>query len=102
MSFADGATLHDLLRHIIRSFHWPDEESQRDALLIVEGNEAGYETLGEYRAELKARADAARQEQTAPGEETPAQAIARLQAENLRLRQQAIAAAPAPTSPVVG
>lgn len=54
-------TLHDTLRHIIRSIAWRDQENQQRALLSVDAHERQFGTADTdaYAEELRKQAEAA-------------------------------------------
>jgi len=93
-------TLHDTLRHIIRSIAWRDEEGQRAALLSVDAHEREFGTsdTDAHQAELEKRARAAARIANPSLPETDAERAARLEAELTRLQAQVLAQGPRPTA----
>lgn len=96
-----GVTLHDVLRNLVRG-RWPNtEHNQRLALLAIDAHEQGFPDSAAWEAELQRRADALvpSEPAAADGQETDAEKIARLEADNTRLQAAAQAAAGRPTAP---
>lgn len=91
-------TLHDVLRFLVRGYHFPDEEGKLQALLTVDAHEKGYPDLESYQVELAKQAAAAARAANPDAPETDAEKAARLEAENVRL--QALVQAQTRATPV--
>lgn len=94
-----GVTLHDVIRNLIRG-RWPNtEENQRRALLAVDAHEQGFADSASWEAELQRRAEVLAPTEPVSAEETDAEKIARLEADNVRLHAAQQAAAGRPAEP---
>jgi hypothetical protein len=99
-------SFHETLKHVVRSSAFRDDSEKQAALMAIDAHERGYEgpdATDQYAAELAKQAAANR---VSTGQETDAEKIARLEADNVRL--QALQAAqtrptvqpPPPPAPV--
>lgn len=79
-------TLHDVIRFLVRSNAFPDEEQKRAALLAVDAHEKGFPDVETYQVELDKQAALAARAANPDAPETDAEKAARLEAENVRLQ----------------
>jgi hypothetical protein len=89
--------LHDVLRHLVRTNAYPDEEAKRQALLAVDAHENGFASAEDWQAELTRRAAEVGSGVEVAAGESEAEIIQRQAAELERLRALQLAhAGPAP------
>lgn len=96
---AQGMTIGDVLRWLIRGGIPNTEYNQRRALLTIDAWEKGYPDAESYEAELAKQAEVAAPVEPA-GPETDAERAARLEADNARLQAQVTAGRPSARPPV--